>query len=392
MAGYLFSLSDASSLRETMRRCTYSTLVNTTWNLQVQSTLGDYVTMSAGDAVYFFSERKVYGIGRLVSIEGNDVVMENFKGVTAKGELSADRCEGRPLVEPAFQTVTQNSRPVTRVMRWVIAFEPSPCMFARGIDMDDLLSSDPVALRSIRTFWKRSFIKLDDREDTAFRAAILRRNLEALRLYEARSQRTERPYLAEHERIRALAEGADTSLKMRELFASVRRPTGAFSSEMMVEVAILYQLSQHDEDSERVFGRWDYLSHQVHASPYKPVDYMDKMDVFGYRYIEGYEPVIEKYLVMEVKAGTATGDDLQQVMKYVDWVTQEYANGDYSLVSAFLVARNFNSGTVKSEMPTTERHGLVGYRPPVPYRWNDITLVRYSADRDGVVRFAEHRP
>lgn len=392
MAGYLFSLSDTKSLYETMERGVYSTLVNPKWNLPVQSTLGDYVTMSAGDSLYFFSDRKVYGIGRLVTIEGNDVVMENFSGATSKEELTEDSYNGKALVEPAFQTVKQNSKYVTRVMRWVIAFEPDPCMFTRGIDMDDLLSSDPLAFKSIRTFWKRSFIKLDDQEDTAFRTSILRRNLEVLRMYKSRAQQPERSYLAEHERLLAQTESVDTSLKMQELFASVRSSTGTFSSEMMVEVAILYQLANHDADSEKVFGRWDYLSHQVHASPYKPVDYMDKMDVFGYRYIEGFEPVIEKYLVLEVKAGTATGGDLQQVMKYVDWVRQEYANGDYSLVSAFLVASNFKYDAIKSEMPTTERHGLVGYRPPVPYRWNDITLVRYSAGKDGVVHFSKCEP
>lgn len=32
------------------------------------------------------------------------------------------------------------------------------------------------------------------------------------------------------------------------------------------------------EDNGTPFGTWDYVSHQVAASPFKPIDYMDKND------------------------------------------------------------------------------------------------------------------
>ena len=156
---------------------------------------------------------------------------------------------------------------------------------------------------------------------------------------------------------------------------------------MLLEDGLLYQLSHHDSETESVFGAWDYLSHQVNASPSKPVDYMDKIDVFGYRYIKGYKPIIEKYLVVELKKGTATGDDITQVMKYVDWVRDEYAHGDYSTITAFLVAHEFDRDSVMKMFETAERHYVVGRRPAEAKTWQELSFVTYKVEADGHLRF-----
>ena len=59
-------------------------------------------------------------------------------------------------------------------------------------------------------------------------------------------------------------------------------PGGDIKHEMAIEAAILHKLSN---DSETLFGKWDYISHQVPASPFKPVDYMDRIDIFAYKFI-----------------------------------------------------------------------------------------------------------
>ena len=107
--------------------------------------------------------------------------------------------------------------------------------------------------------------------------------------------------------------------------------------EMAIETSIIEILSGN---SDSVFGRWDYVSHQVVASPFKAIDYMDKIDVFGYRYIRGFE-TISKYLIVEIKRDSATVESIDQVMKYVDWVNHEYAHDDYSMIEAFVVAMIF---------------------------------------------------
>ena len=54
---------------------------------------------------------------------------------------------------------------------------------------------------------------------------------------------------------------------------------------MALEAGILFQLTNKYEDTVNIFGSWDYLSHQVVASPFKPIDYMDKwifLDIHSY--------------------------------------------------------------------------------------------------------------
>ncbi len=49
------------------------------------------------------------------------------------------------------------------------------------------------------------------------------------------------------------------------------------------------------------------------------------MDIFGYAYLEGFEPTRNRFLVVEAKKDAATVEVVDQVMKYVDWVRDEYA-------------------------------------------------------------------
>src|SRR5699024_11229780 len=108
-------------------------------------------------------------------------------------------------------------------------------------------------------------------------------------------------------------------------------PNGSLRHEMAIELGILDLITNNNS----VFGKWDYLSHQVIASPFKPIDYMDKMDIYGYRYIHNFD-TISKYLIIEIKKDTANTNDLNQLMKYVDWVNQEESFGDYNMIEAFL--------------------------------------------------------
>ena len=385
MAGYLFTFGDEASLFDSIKRGSYSTLMNPKWNDTVASTLGDYVTMRPGDSVYFFSKRTIYGIGEIIAIDAEIVVAENYKGASLK-----------PKVEYAF--INQNSivdNPVIttdsgeKVKRWVITFKPSPSFFATGIDMDDLLLSDPKAFRSLRVFERRSFIKLDDEEEAAFKAALLRRNIRALynptsdNVLECRYETTLKKY-------RQRIGDRDVKPDIPGLLASSRKQNGALTSEMLLEVGLLYQLVNHDELTEAVFGTWDYLSHQVAASPMKPVQWIDRIDVFAFRYINGHAPIVESYGIVELKKDTVTGYDIQQVMKYVDWVNREYGTGDYSLIEAYLVGCNFDTESMRELAATAERKYTVG-RPAHSEEWRCLRFVEYQTDELGHIDFKEVR-
>ena len=114
---------------------------------------------------------------------------------------------------------------------------------------------------------------------------------------------------------------------------------------------------------------------------------MDKMDIFGYSLIPGY-PIVKSYLVAELKKDKATSDDLPQLMKYVDWIRQEYANGNYGIIRAFLVAHEFDMDDILAHIEEIERTYLSNRRPPITQKWGDVTLVKYHVEETGIIRFS----
>lgn len=383
MAGYLFTFGGEASLFEAIKRGSYSTLMSPNWNDTVAATLGDYITMRPGDSVYFFSKRTIYGIGEIVAIAEETVVAENYRGASLKPKVEYAFIELNSIEENPV-VMTDNGE---RVKRWLITFKPSPYFFAMGIDMDDLLLSDSRAFRSLRVFEKRSFIKLDDEEDAAFKAALLRRNIRAF--YNPTSESVLGCAFEDTlEKYKSKIRGHDVAPDISGLLASSRKKNGALTSEMLLEVGLLYQLANHDEQTESVFGAWDYLSHQVAASPMKPVQWVDRIDVFAFRYIDGHAPIVESYGIIELKKDTVTGNDIQQVMKYVDWVNREYGTGDYSLIEAFLVGRDFDAESMEALAGTAERKYTIG-RPARSKEWCSLRFIEYSTDELGHIAYTE---
>jgi hypothetical protein len=104
---------------------------------------------------------------------------------------------------------------------------------------------------------------------------------------------------------------------------------------------------------------------------------MDKIDVFGAAFIEGHAPSVSRLLVAELKKDVAGAAFVEQVMKYVDWVKDEYAHQDYSHIKAFLVAYDFDAAALEQHRESAVRIYTDGRRPPVSKEWRDLTLVRY---------------
>ncbi len=243
-----------------------------------EATFADYATMKEGDNVYFFIIRKIYGVGELVSV-GRDCKYCNFPhaGLPQNFEYNSIR-----------NTLLWNEGNFNNNQRWICLFKPAPYFFRNGIDMDDILSSNPDSFRMLRAFWKVSFIKFDDEENQAFRDALLKFNQDALTnnhndvLFNSN-------FSEMHERLRNDFELENYLLDVGPILESCSE-NNKLKHEMAIEAGLLYQLSNDHNPTELIFGRWDYLSHQVIALPFKPIDYMDKMDVFGYSYITGYNP------------------------------------------------------------------------------------------------------
>lgn len=369
MAGYLFSLDSKESLLNSIEKGIYSTFMKEpskkVWGIPVEATFADFCTMKAGDNVYFFIQRKIYGIGKLIDIQG-DCKYFNFPSAGSPQKYDGEEV----LVD--FEDKNRN-------FRFICFFEPSPHFFMKGIDMDEVLSSAPHDFTILRAFWKLSFIKFSDKENQAFKDIILRRNYEAF----IQPKQEENVFSHDKDKAHNLLDGQNLDnhrFSIQPFIKDVINADKSVRHEMVVEAGLLYQLANKDEETIKVFGEWDYLTHQVIASPFKPIDYVDKMDVFGYRFISNEEKTIHQYLVVEIKKGMVQESDILQLMKYVDWVNSQYSNGDYSMIEAYIVGSDFSADVKERYETLIERNYLKELRPAKPETWKSLKLIRYEAE------------
>lgn len=362
MAGYLITISEIESLTCCFEEGIYSTRVNQPkndkWLINHEGTFADYANMKAGDNIYFFNKRKIYGIGVLVK-RGYDCKYVNFPEASKPSKYSYKEIRKELLID--FGEDSGN-------YRWICCFEPAPLFFKQGIDMDDVLASNPSKFKMVRALWKLSFIKLDDEENKALKDLILFRNRELLEK-EVKQKDSCFSYKGRDN----LAEvSKDYYLTPKDIISSCANGV-RLTHEMAIEAGLVYELT---ENKKTVFGKWDYISHQVIASPFKPIDYMDKIDVFGYRYLDGYETVSD-FLIAELKKDEANLETLNQIMKYVDWVCAEYALNDYSRIEAYIVAAEFSDEIIAKSKEICVRNFTVGVRPSIASRWSNINFIKY---------------
>ena len=330
MAGYIMSLDNKQSLEECINLGIYSTNLskpqNNLWKIHHEGTFADYFGMKEGDNIYFFIDRKIYGIGELITVK-HDCKYWNYPG--------ADKPVNYEYKEVKDIMILNNKNNIDN--RCFCIFKSYPNFFAEGIDMDDVLSSNPNKFKMLRAFWKLSFVKIDEDENKALKDIILKRNEEFI------FSEDDNVFKYDYELQKHILDKLDERYIMNSkmILESCNKDT-FIKHEMAIEAALMEILS-NKKDS--IFGSWDYISHQVVASPFKPIDYMDKMDMFGFRYIKGFE-TISKYLTIEIKKDAAKKDVIDQVMKYVDWITEEYAFGDYGMIEAFIVAHDFSNEVI----------------------------------------------
>ncbi|WP_202406186.1 hypothetical protein [Pontibacillus yanchengensis] len=360
----------------------YSTLINqpkhtkkwnkNMWQTSHEGTFNDYVTMKPGDNIYFFIDRKIYGIGKLKKV-GFDCKYKNYPKASQPYNYLFDSIKNEIL----FRKENDPN------YRWICTFEPNPYFFKKGVDMDEALSSAPGSFRMLRAFWKKSFIKIDDEENSALKDLNLKANQKNIHTpntntvfeFNSLGHRLIDSKLKDSTRIDSYL--LDTLEIVRQCIDGEK-----IAHEMALEGHLLHKLDAQNPQPF-LLGKWDYISHQVIASPHKPVDYMDAIDIFGYKFLKGYN-TIYKYCVIEVKAGSATKQDINQLMKYVDWVAQEYAHGDYSMIEASLITNGFNKNVIDHQELVGRRQFAKGNRPTYSAEWSSLNLVKYWYDGNDV--------
>lgn len=364
MAGYIFNLNSNEALIKCIESGVYSTRlsppVNMNWKAHHEGTFADYFTMKEGDNVYFFIKRKIYGVGEITKLCDLAISM-NYPNADIPTNYAYEEIKNEALL---------NNNPDNLNNRCICFFKPSPIFFSKGVDMDDVLCSNPSSFKMLRAFWKLSFVKLPEDENKALRDIILVRNEENFLLTQNHFRFSD----AFHRELELkLLNSSKYSFNHKNVLKYAKKGT-AIKHEMAIEASLLAILAKH---KDTLFGRWDYLSHQVIASPFKAIDYMDKMDVFGYRYIDGFD-TISKYLCVEIKRDKARPEDVEQVMKYVDWINNEYAYGNYEMIEAFLVAYKIPNEVVQYRNRIGQRNYMQGLRPTISKTWTNLMLVEYK--------------
>jgi len=375
MAGYVFAIGGDEDPVRVVRACAekgiYSTYLKGLSPLPFEGTLADYMSMKPGDNIYFFCKRKYYGVGELISI-GADCKYCNYPRSSARCDVLYQDIADELLVD--FGAESSHNR-------WLCTFKGSPYFFEEGIDTDEILTYKPATFKMLRAFWKVSFIKLGDEENASLKEIFLLR-----RQNEART------------RTGVFPENNDThdAIAARDLDRYLITPKDMLETctagprvkhEMALEAAVVYDLS-HGRIHQ--LGPWDYVSHQVIASPFKPIDYMDKIDVLAMRYLPDTK-IPCKYLVAELKKDSADSSAIDQILKYVDWVCSEYAYHDYEAIEACIIAAEYPDDIEEHYHRVVRRYYTLGSHPVRNKQWHGLKLLKYTY-RNGALSYMDATP
>lgn len=265
-----------------------------------------------------------------------------------------------------------NDEPSNVNNRWICIFKPSPAFYYTPVDMNDVLSYKPDTFKTLRTFWKKSFTKINDEENNSLKEFILLRNQNSTTTYNFSP--------SFHERNKNKFRNKDYLLSYKPILAFATTKDNIIKHEMALESAVVLELSNNNYS---IFGNWDYISHQVEASPFKPIDYMDKIDVFGYKFLPNTK-IVSKYLIIENKNEEATIEVAEQISKYVDLVVKTYAYGNYEMVEAYIVAPSFSEDLLKNGRSIVERKYIISSHPVENRTWNDLSFISYNCSNQNL--------
>lgn len=311
----------------------YSTLIKSNSCAKI-ATRADYIGMRPGDNIYFFFNRCIYGIGEILGID-NVCAFSNPK-------------------DNALYEFNDNE-----VHPYLCLFKAAPHFFKDGVDMDDVLMSNPATFRKLRFFHQRSFIQLDDAENLALKTFIIQKHEQDLGDYDYHNHHDASNQENTYEQIKEKfqKEPSNYTLNAAEIFkqgAKTKSSPNKIKSETYVEGLIL----DYTKRANGLLGYWDFIARQYPASPAKPSEYVDYMDLFGYRYVKGYKQdrIISKYVIIEIKSDEINEDAVLQVMKYVDWVCREFAHNDYSMIEAYVVGYSLKPGALDDKTLYTRNY------------------------------------
>lgn len=169
---------------------------------------------------------------------------------------------------------------------------------------------------------------------------------------------------------------------------------GVFDTEAIMQIAFAHGLRSHARNFVNSLGHWDYICNQVSASPFKPIRAMEFIDIFGYSFasLDSRLPrALNNYFIIELKRGNLTEGRTEarfqqdtsyiaQSLKYVDWVANYRAGGNYNLIKAFLIGSGFSNRIIEFAKEHRIRNFVIPRRPFRSERWEGLSLMQYTVD------------
>ncbi|MDG6921107.1 MAG: hypothetical protein JRN59_06230 [Nitrososphaerota archaeon] len=402
MPGYIFNLDSEEAVEQCAINGVYGTRITRGARnpLAQLATLADYLTMREGFLVFFFQDRMIYGVGKVVGIQPKGRTMASLCNFPESDSLAT-------RAPPPSRQLAADEGVDGKDVRWVVFYEPFPRFVKHGLDMDEALTADKYgAMRQLRVFWKRSFMEIEDDEAQLLADLLFQKNRAALIAAQGDRKGSDAKLFFDKSKIAAshsaAAKKASNGAYAFDPARIVRRyvvEEGRVTQEAALQAWLVYHLTEGTQWVKKIFGRFDVVINQVAASPFKPPDWMDKIDIFGYsrrKFVEGLPSTVTAYKIIELKRHTNKEvaeegpNPIDQTMKYVDWIANTRAGGDYSLVKAFLITKGFDADDIGYAAKTAKREYVVPRRPFTPAEWHRFTLVSYEANADGEISLRKH--
>ena len=64
-------------------------------------------------------------------------------------------------------------------------------------------------------------------------------------------------------------------------------------------------------------------------------------------------------------------------MKYVDWISREYAKGDYSMIEAYTIGYDKEANIEENCKDIIERNYIIEGRPVTNCKWRNLRVLSY---------------
>jgi len=119
----------------------------------------------------------------------------------------------------------------------------------------------------------------------------------------------------------------------------------------------------------------DFLGEYRDFLNYVPTSFNTVMDIFLTHTTRVDDvDVLHKFTCIELKTGVCVNDDLEQIVKYENWLTRKLASGDSEMIQSILVAYDFRRGVLE----------YVRQRAAIEKKTVRLVQYRVNAAKDGL--------